>query len=188
MQARMTWSASAGQVDVKQHTATTMQLLLQHLYTGRVQLEAPSAAAQGPPSSTTAQASGGRKVQNGSASVGSRKRDAQGDAKPAGQAGSSGLGINTMQGADNLPKASSELLQLMSAADGYLLQDLCSACQTVLLQQLSTDSALPLLLAAHQAHLQPLKQALMEFVMQHIQGMMSDLKSVQVHVMYLLCT
>jgi hypothetical protein len=59
----------------------------------------------------------------------------------------------------------------MRAADALLLPDLRDACLQVTQQQLSPDNALSLLLAAHQANLEALEAAVMEYAVQHIRGM-----------------
>jgi hypothetical protein len=182
LQAGMTGGGSAGEVDVGEHSAATMQLVLQHLYLGEVQLAAaavlplaPAAdAAEGPSSSAAGAAGGGSKKRGGAGSTsgGSRKRDAQGDAKPATQAGSSSRQADkAVSEAEMPPRGSSELVLLMRAADALLLPELRDACLTAIQQQLSPDNALPLLLAAHQANLESLKEAVMTYAVQHMRGM-----------------
>jgi hypothetical protein len=173
LQAGMTGNGSAGEVDVSEHSAATMQLVLQHLYTGRVQL-APAAAAEGPPSSAAAGAAdGGSKKKGGTGSRGSRKRDAQGDAKPAAQAGSGSQADSISSEAEMPPRGVPELVVLVRAADALLLPDLRDACLTAIQQQLAPHNALPLLLAAHQANLESLEQAIMGYTVQHIRGMLA---------------
>jgi hypothetical protein len=170
LQAGMTGGGSTGEVDVSEHSAATMQLVLQHLYTGRVQLPAPAAAAQEAPT-RAGSAGGGSKQKGGTGSRASRKRDAQGDAKPGTQAGSSSSSSQADNTNQALPGGVSELMALRCAADALLLPELRDACLTAIQQQLRPDNALPLLLAAHQANLESLEAAVMAYAVQHIRGM-----------------
>jgi hypothetical protein len=191
LQAGMTGGGAAGEVDVSEHSAATMQLVLQHLYTGKVQLEAP------PPGDRSNSIAGGPnregQEQEGAAAGGSkasRKRDAQGELKaPAPGEPTPGTTDSLSQGATSSSSAAAApagaaagaapepldsapfvLVPLMRAADALLLPDLHDACLEVAQQQLAPDNALPLLLAAHQAQLELLEKEVMAYVVKNIRG------------------
>jgi hypothetical protein len=62
----------------------------------------------------------------------------------------------------------------MRAADALLLPDLLDACLKVAQQQLSPGNALQILVAAHQAGIEPLKAAAHAYVVQHYKGMATN--------------
>jgi hypothetical protein len=166
-------SGSAGEVDVSEHSAATMQLVLQHLYTGRVHL-APAAAADSPvtsPAAVAGSSNGTRGKRGAAGSKGSRKRDAHGATKAA-AAGEADIsqGDAVQQAPQSAGAPLVQLVPVMRAADALLLPDLRDACLKVAQQQLAPDNALPLLLAAHEAHIAALEAAAMEFTLKHIKG------------------
>jgi hypothetical protein len=171
--AGMTGGSSAGEVDVSEHSAATMQLLLQYLYTGRVQLpelSTPQILDVSAPRAEEAGGSGAATAGQTSGAVGrraSRKRDAQGVIKQAGDANEGAAGTAH---ADPEGQVVQQVLLVMRAADALLLPDLCQVCLRLMQQQLEPDNALPLLLAAHQAQVEVLGRAVMGYVVRNIRG------------------
>jgi hypothetical protein len=148
-----------------------MQLVLQHLYTGRVQLPVVSECTtsnavvseqgvQGAVSEDHNQGLGGRA---------SRKRDADGAVKATTHA-TEGGSSSMSSAAPLLGGHLSQLVPLIRAADALLLPDLRDSCLKAAHQQMAPDNALPLLLAAHQARVGPLEEAAMAYAVQHARG------------------
>jgi hypothetical protein len=173
--AGMTGGGSAGEVDVSEHSADSMQLVLQHLYTGRVQLSLQkvagnrakageaSAGGSGNPEPKQTAAAGG--------STASRKRDAQGETKNrTGEASESLCAHSAAAAAASSVADSSQLLAVLRAADALLLPDLRDECLRHTQRQLSPENALPLLLAAHEAQLELLQKVVMAYVVKDIRG------------------
>jgi hypothetical protein len=171
--AGMTGGVVAGEVDVGEHTSATIQLVLQYLYTDRVQLpelstsQAPDAGA---PRAEQAGGSGAATATAGHTPVrrSSRKRDAQGVIRQAGDASEGAAGTAH---ADPAGQEVAQLILVMRAADALLLPDLCQVCLRLMQQQqLEPDNTLPLLLAAHQAQVEVLERAVMGYVVRNIRG------------------
>jgi hypothetical protein len=142
-------AAGGGEVDVSEHSAATMQLVLQHLYTGRVQL---TNAAPGDAGAGQQHVGSSQMQQTGAGAIEQQQGAGGGDAQ-AQQA--------------NLQ----QLAQLARAADALLLPSLHESCLALLgrgVRQLLTPcTALDLLLAVHTAGAEPLEQQLKAYVAKH---------------------
>jgi hypothetical protein len=178
IEAGMTGSV-VGEIDVSDHSSSTIRLVLQHLYTGRVELAAAAAAAAEPSSAHQAHQAGCSDVGGPPASRASSlsralhmKLDVRGSPTKAGEGGSSSSSsFSPRRTRAPLSDQLAALLQLMRAADALLLPDLHQAClHLVQQQQLSPDNALPLLLAAHEAQLGTLEDAVLDYTVKHVTG------------------
>jgi hypothetical protein len=164
--AGMTGGSAAGEVDVSEHSAATMQLVLQHLYTGRVQLPTPAAAAA---CGSTAGRGG-----EGQSAVGTSRQQDTGDEQQL-AAGISNLQVGAEETAQSHNANLQQLVELARAADALLLPSLHASCLALLgkaIKHLLTPStALDLLLAAHMAPGgDTLEEEVMSYIRDHVQG------------------
>jgi hypothetical protein len=162
-------SGSAGEVDVREHSAATMHLVLQHLYIDSLQLpelvskvpkDRASGAEQAGPSAAAGQPA------EPPTSKQSRKRDADGALKQDTR-------VTVTAAADDSGQQEQwlwQLASLMQAADALLLPDLHGKCLKIARQQLTPQNALSLLLAAHEARVEALQKAILLYVVRNIRG------------------
>jgi hypothetical protein len=169
-------SGSAGEVDVSEHSETTMQLVLEYLYTGSVQLSelllhATNTSASGAEQAAGPSAAAGQSAETPTSKQ-SRKRDADGALKQAEPASTCAEGTAPADPVASAPvgQGLQQLASLMRAADALLLPDLCYTCLRLVQRQLAPETALPLLLAAHEAQVEVLQTAVRAFVVRNMKG------------------